>query len=463
MPTVPARRRWWAGWWVAVGLAAVLLQAALLWIEWRPVPRRLWGDEGTYWQAAQEVRAGGEPDLHLIWPPLYPRFLAATMPLSGGTRLAAQLAQVALLVAAALLLRCLGRALLPDAAIARGIHAADVAAALLLLDPQVAVFGAYLWPEALHLALFLFAWWALVARGDRWPWLVAAGVALGLALLAKSLLLAFLPVLLAPLLRAGPWWRRLLRPAVVAAAIALTLLPVQLAHRARYGKATVADSSAFNAWVGLNDRARRNFVDEIVGDELGTYLRSAPEPAVRAVIARAKVRGLLAERGVATVLRAQLSRQYFRLFDRDSFLADQLPGGAIAARGDGYGYSAPPPWVAAALRGWGWAIYAGVLGGAAFGIVIVARTVFARDGVTVPAASRHWLAVALLFIVYNLALFLVLHVKSRYRVQLMPVLDLCAAGAVAWVWSRRPQQPALTLAAGGLLGALALFLAFGGR
>jgi 4-amino-4-deoxy-L-arabinose transferase-like glycosyltransferase len=366
----------------------------------------------------------------------------------------------ALLAAAALLLRGIGHALLPGTEVGRGIHAADVAAALLLLDPQVAAFGDYLWPELLHLALFLFAWWVLAKRSERWPWLVAAGVALGLALLTKSLLLAFVPVLLAPLLfTAEPWPRRLLRPAAVLAAMALTLLPVLLHNRARYGVFGIADSSAFNAWVGLNDRSRRNFVGEIVGDEMGVYLNSAPKPAARAAIARGKIATLVEERGVLPLLYAQLSRQYFRLFDRDSFLADQLPGGAIANHGDieggdGFGYSAPPSFLAATLRGWGWAIYGAVLVAAALGVA------------TVPAGnaeSRRWLAVALLFVAYNLALFLVLHVKTRYRVQLMPVLDLFAGATVAWLIARRPRRSAAAWVAGGALAALLLFLAFGGR
>lgn len=437
--------------WIAIAVAALLLQAALLWIEWRPAPRRLWGDEITYWAASEQLRAGVEPDLHLIWPPLYAHVLAALVTLAGGTRLLAQLVQIALLGGSALLLRSLGRALLPSAALPGGLHAGDLAAAVLLLDPQVAAYALFLWPEVVYLALFLFAWWALVMRADRWGWLAAAGVALGLALLTKSLLTAFVPVLLVPLVLDGPWPRRLLRPALVAGAMALTLLPVQLHNRARYGEATVADSSAFNAWVGLNDRSRRNFVGEIVGEELDAYVRSAPTPAARAAIARAKIRRLIGERGIFNVLRAQLGRQYFRLFDRDSFLDDQLPGGPIAARPDGFGFAAPPAWLAAALRGWGWAIYAAVLVGAALGIA------------TVPEENRRWLAVAVLFIAYNLALFLVLHVKTRYRVPLMPVLDLFAAATAVWWWTRRPRRGAVAWSAGAALAGLLLFLAFGGR
>jgi hypothetical protein len=448
-PASPDTRR--RGFWAAVAVAALLLQAALLWIEWRPAPRRLWGDEITYWAAAEQLRAGVQPDLYLIWPPLYPHVLAALVTLAGSTRLLAQLVQIALLVCSALLLRWLGRALLPSAALPGGLHAADLAAALLLLDPQVAGFTIFLWPEVVYLALFLFAWWALMTRGDRWGWLAAAGVGLGLALLTKSLLTPFVPVLLLPLALDGPWRRRLLRPALVAGAMALVLLPVQLAHRARYGEATVADSSAFNVWVGLNDRSRRNFVDEIVGDELDAYVRSAPTPAARAAIARAKIRRLIGERGLSTVLRAQLGRQYFRLFDRDSFLVDQLPGGPIASRPDGFGFAAPPAWIAATLRGWSWAIYAAVLVGAALGIA------------TVAADNRRWLAVAVLFLAYNVALFLVLHVKTRYRVPLMPVLDLFAASTAVWWWTRRPRRGALAWSAAAGLAALLLFLAFGGR
>lgn len=437
--------------WIAVAVAALLLQAALLWIEWRPAPRRLWGDEITYWAAAEQLRAGEQPDLFLLWPPLYAHLLAALVTLSGGTRLATQLFQIAALAGSALLLRSLGRALLPSAALPGGLHAGDLAAALLLLDPQVASYAIFLWPEAVYLALFLFAWWALVTRGERWRWLAAAGVALGLALLTKSLLTAFVPVLLVPLALDGPWPRRLLRPALVAGAMALTVLPVQLSNRARYGEATIADSSAFNAWVGLNDRSRRNFVDEIVGDELNPYLQSASTPAARAAIARRKSLRLIGERGLFTVLRAQLSRQYFRLFDRDSFLVDQLPGGPIAARPDGFGFAGPPAWLAAVLRGWGWAIYAAVLAAAALGIA------------TAPVENRRWLAVAVLFVAYNLALFLVLHVKTRYRMPLMPVFDLFAAGTAVWWWRRQPRRGAAAWSAGAALAALLLFLAFGGR
>ena len=452
LSTPGAQRRFW----LAVGLLALTLQGTLLWMEWWPQPRPLWGDEITYWDAAGQVRAGQTPDLHLVWPPLYPRFLAALMPLSDATRLAAQLVQLALLAVAAFCLRGVGRVLVPQGA------AGDIAAALLVLDPQVAAFTAYLWPEILHLALFLFAWWALATRAGRWPWLVAAGGALGLALLTKSLLGPFIPVLLAPLALTGPLRHRLLRPALVLGILTLTILPTLSAHRARYGVASIANSSLFNAWVGLNDRTRRSFVDEIVGDELGIYLQSAPDPPTRDAVVRAKIERLVEERGIWQVLRAQLGRQYFRLFHHDSFFTDQLPGGGIAARG--FGYVTPPAWLVAVLRTWATALYSGVLVAAALSIIFLIGR--ATGKATGPPVHRGWLTVAILFIAYNLAVFLVLHVMSRYRVQFLPVLDLFAGVTVAWLWSSRQQRSlraAAAWTAGGLLAASLLFLAFGGQ
>jgi hypothetical protein len=438
------RRR---GFWLVVAALALLLQGALLWMEWRPRPRPLWGDEATYWQAAGDVRAGRFPEMHLIWPPLYPRLLAALTTASAGSRIAAQLAQLALLALAAILLRALA-----GAVVGAGT-AADVAGALILLDPQLAAFTVYLWPELLHLVLFLFAWWVIATRGDRRGWLLAAGVALGLALLTKSLLVPFVPVLLAPLALRGPLRERVTRPALVLGALLLVILPTLLEHRARYGVATIADSSLFNAWVGLNDRSRRNFVDEIVGDELGVYLRSSADPRVRDALVRGKIERMVAVRGVVAVLRAQLARQYFRLFHRDSFFTEQLPGGGITAQG--WGYVSPPAWLVATLRVWAVGLYAAVLLAAALAFAV-------RPAQGSSRIDRLQVAVGCLFLAYNLALFLVLHVMSRYRVQFLPVLYVAAGVTAAGLTGRRMPRPAAAWALGGTVAALLLFLAFSG-
>ena len=92
-----------------------------------------------------------------------------------------------------------------------------LAAALLLLEPEVAAFARLFRPEALHLALLLLA--MLLAQhltysrdeGLQAPVLALLGIALGLAISMKSLLLPFAPLLLWPVVMRSGKSARLLR------------------------------------------------------------------------------------------------------------------------------------------------------------------------------------------------------------------------------------------------------------
>jgi 4-amino-4-deoxy-L-arabinose transferase-like glycosyltransferase len=430
----PARAR------LAVILAlGACLQAALVWMELRPTPRALWGDEVMYVDVASRWARGEPATLELLWPPLYPRLLALAMRLDAGL-VALRLAQAACLFAAALLWRDVARRLTGS------VLAGDVAAALLLLDPQVAAFTQFLWPEALHLALFAAALWVLVTRGSRPAWLAVAGVLLGACLLAKSVLGPFLPVLLLPLLRGSDLRRGAARVALVAGACALTALPTMIANSHR-GAFAIADGARFNLWVGLNDHSRRNLVGEIVGDLYREWHASAPTFPGRERILERRIAGLVRERGPFAIARTQLRRQYFRLFHHDSFFTDQLPGGAIASQG--FGYRDPPRSLASFLRVYAGVVWIAALVGVGLGLAALPRE---RSG---------WLAVLLAFVVYNLAVFFLLHVKTRYRVPFLPVFGLLAGVGVDALLGRgaRFGGPAQRLA-GAFVAALLLFLAF---
>lgn len=424
----------------ALLLACLAQQAVLFWLNTWPVARRPWGDEIMYLDLAQRWARGEAAQLEPLWPPLYPQLMAAFLRLGDSSLLTLRLLQAGLLLLAALALRGLAERLLGSATAGRW------AAALFLLDPQVAAFAHYYWPEALHLALFLGSLWLLVQHGRSWAAVAVAGLLLGLALLAKSLLLPFLPLLLLPL-GFGLGWRPGLARAGLALGLALLVTaPVAIANGRRHGLWAVADSSRFNLWVGLNDRSRRNLVDEIVGEEYNRWRQSAPDLAGRDRLLRERTAALVAQRGLPAVLADQLGKQYLRLFDRDSFFTDQLPGGAITAQG--YGCVAAPASLSQALRLAAWGMYALVLVGAAFGLARVAR------------APSPWLVALLLFLAGNLLLFLGLHVKTRYRLGFLPVLDLLAAAALARCG---PPPRAAGWLCGVLLAALALGLAFGGR
>ena len=76
----------------------------------------------------------------------------------------------------------------------------------------------------------------------------------------------------------------------------------------------IADSSVYNLWVGLADRWRSDYVEDMGGATLPAFLASAATPQQRNAVYLDKVRALLAERGLAACCVDQLGRQYFRLF-----------------------------------------------------------------------------------------------------------------------------------------------------
>jgi hypothetical protein len=465
-----------------VVLAAVGLHALLLALDRAPAPRRLWGDEIMYADLAERAARAEPAEIELLWPPLYPRLLGlaaragpllseppgvppGSTPLRevGRARAVVVTVQLALLALAALSLRVVAWRLTGS------VLVADVAAALFLLDPQLAAFAHYLWPETLHLALFLGVL-ALLTRPRCEPAAcVCAGLLLGVALLTKSLLQPFVPILVAPVVgRSG-----LRRAGAVVALAALVIAPTVLSNGRRHGAYTVADSALFNLWVGLNDRAPRNFQDEIVGRELLRWRVSATTFGERNTLLAGRVEALVRERGLARLLGDQFGRQYYRLFGAPSFLDDQLPGGAIAAHG--FGYIDPPAWAARLLAAWSVAHYGLLLAAAAFGVWLLPwrrRDAQSRadrgDGAI--DNGRAWLLVAAVFIAYNLVLLLFLHVKTRYRVPLMPFFHLAAAVALVRLAAplalarvdaaALPRPGRRALAAGALLAALLLKLAF---
>lgn len=432
-----------AGAWVTAVIGVVT------WLYWAPPAKLLCGDEGTYMFAARDLLATGRAGLDLLWPPLYPHVLAGLLAVAGGSLIAVQALQLGLLLVAAALLHDL------TAHLTGSRTAGAIAAFLLLADPTMAAFTTYLWPEILHVFLFLAVLWILIRRRDHRGWLALAGLALGLALLTKSVLGPFAPVLVLPLLLRGPRGRSLASAALVAVVAAAVVSPVAVANGLRRGAWVVSDSSRFNLWLGLNDVSRRSLEGDIAGAEYRRYLASAPDFRGRNDVLEAKIASLVRERGVPEVLRAQLGRQYFRLLDTETYLTEQLPGGFLHQTACGYGPATAS--LAAPVRLYAYGFHAMLLVAVALAVAL-----------TAPWRERAWLRVVLAFLAYNLLVFLVLHVKSRYRLQFVPFLDLFAGAGLAAAWARLRRSDTskvsgLRIAAAVALAMLLLFLAFGSR
>ncbi len=431
---------------VAFGLAAVSVHLGLAAVARLGGPRVLWGDEKTYLSSAVAVLQG-DPSWWPVplWPPLYPRFLAGVLAVSGHNPVGITVIQTVLLFIAAVIFGDLVRRW-------TGARAAGMAAFLMMAGfPPLAAFSRFLWPEVLHLVLVLVALWILVVRRDSSLWLALAGISLGLALLTKSLLGPFLPVLLGAAFIGDRGPRRVLRLAVCVAAIAVVIGPVIGLQYRRVGVPVIADSSAFNLWVGLNDRGMKSFEGSFVAEAYREYSAWEGTFAERNARAHRQSWQLIRERGLGPVLKAQFRRQYARLFDKDCYLTEQVPGGAAVEQGSGF--ISLGPRASDGVRIVSYGAYALLLLTAPLGFLVW------------PFVQRRWPRVLLLFLLYNLALFLVFHVKSRYRVQLLPVFFLGSSAAIAWFEtgfrgriSLRPVIGRIVVA--GVLSAVMLWLAF---
>ena len=329
--------------------------------------------------------------------------------------------------------------------------AALTAASMVLLYPPLVGFSHYLWPEILHLFLFVVVVWILVAHPHKLAWSLVAGLVTGLALLTKSLLGPFVPVLMLAAFARRPAARSALCAAAFLAAMIATVLPTVAEQHRRTGRWMVADSAAFNLWVGLNDRGRRNFEDDVVTGAYEDYAASSPRFQERNRILKEKSRRFFSEHGVAEVVAGQASRQYFRLLDKDSYLSDQLPGG-VAVERFGVGYIRAPRALASATRSSSYLIYGLLLATAPVGLLVWRGW------------DRRWFRTLVLFLLYNLAIFFWLHVKSRYRIQLLPVLFMGSGVAVAFVLSEdHPKRLSKwQLVVGAAIAILVEFLAFAG-
>jgi hypothetical protein len=212
----------------------------------------------------------------------------------------------------------------------------------------------------------------------------------------------------------------------------------------------VGNSFAFNLWIGLNDPPSRDDYYSVVAASGAEYLGSGATPAEREKVFFARVKEKVAREGIGTILAGQARKQPGHLLDRECFFTDQLPGGRW-----GPGRAATP--VESLL---------GVYSRAFWGATLVLAT-FGAFFFPWPARFR----LAFLpagFLAMNVALFLFIHVKTRYRVPILPTLDFFAAGLLAWGPAAsglgRPEEPghgrAIRIAGATVVSALLLAVAF---
>lgn len=425
------------------GIALIAQQAMLWWLYYGYGPKRLAGDEVRYWNTAHDILAGGPWHPSDLWPPAQPLFIALIVALRDSV-VAVQIVQMLLFFGCAFLLWDLWRR------VSASSTAAAIAAGLFLLSPSAAAFAQYLWPEVTHLFVVLAALDLLLARRAGAKAALLAGVCVGLALLFKSVLTPFWPLLL---LAFVAQWRplrvRWLPTLLFLVALALTVAPAVVAGHRNTGHWAIADSSAYNVMVGLGVPQRNDWIALPQWTPFEDYMASGTTPDARNAWAWRQVVSRLESEGVATVLWRQLDKQYYRLFESKTLLLGQLQGPACA----GYigAYPDTPRWLALTVRWTSHLFHALILAGCAFGL-------FLQRDWRRPAL---WLLLA--YVAYQLALFVGVLAIARYLLTLTPVLCGFAGDAYArLIEPRSDPVSARRLVGGALLAALLLWFAFAG-
>ena len=427
----------------AAGALLILQQLLLWWLYYHYGAKQLVGDETRYWSLAHEILDGAAWHPSDTWPPAQPLFIALTLLVGGDSLLPVQIVQTLLFFGCGALVFVLWRRISGNAL------AAGIAAALFVLAPSNAAYAQYLWPEVPHLFLVLAAFALLLQVRVRMPAAIAAGVAIGLGLLFKSLLAAFWPLLLACFVISWRPLRMNLRAAAAfVLALAVTIAPAVVAGHRNTGHWRVADSSAINLLIGLRVPDRNDYIAWPGASLFQDYIASGADSDQRNAWAWSEIRADLEETPLPALVWRQLAKQYFRLFESKTLLVGQLPGPACA----GYlgAYADVPGWLALIVRWSSHLFHALILAGFAFGLCMQRN--WRRLG--------SWLLLG--FLGYQLAIYFGLLAISRYLLPMMPVMCGFAGDAYA-----RPAGAGdgasftrLRLIAGSLLAALLLFLAF---
>lgn len=399
--------------WVVVGC---VLRLAL----WMQPLHQLANDEIEYVTVARDLLAGRGwvfyEHYHWLRAPLYPLFLAGSIWLSGGDLWRAALPNIVLSVATIPLVALLARELAGHTRASVGPLAAAGTAILWTL----ATFASLYMAETLFTFLFTSALLLLVRwnRTRNLRTLALAGGACGLAILTRSLPLAFLPVVALWLALPSAYPARsigeithtvsrvsLRAPLVFLTCCVVVIVPWTLRNCVAYGRCIPVETGlSYNLWAFNEPRE----------DEATIFrtLESISNPAERADYATAK--GMERLREDPAIVWRKLWPNWTYLWRVNPIIEDRFLLRTY--------YADPPPLVFLAALGCDDVLMALV---ALAGVVGMSR--IANRRVALLCAS--WL-------LYGVATTLITHGEGRYRHFFFPVLIPCAALALHAGWRR---------------------------
>jgi 4-amino-4-deoxy-L-arabinose transferase-like glycosyltransferase len=245
---------------IAGGLFLFAAILRLGYILWAPV--FIGGDSLQYYQPVYDFLNGHGFTLSLKRPPAYPALVLAMQTLFGTSFIPIVVVHHLLGAATVALTYGLGR-------LTFGRAAGVLAGVLVAISGQMMRWEHFLMSEALFTFCYILAVFLLVLglrRPGPWPW-VWAGLAIGLAILARSAGQALLLVVPPALLLVERAWRpAVAKTAIVLAACALVILPWMIRNQVVHGAFTTAGAAGQNlvTYTAILHRPEFSFEDPLV-------------------------------------------------------------------------------------------------------------------------------------------------------------------------------------------------------
>ncbi|MCF6287876.1 MAG: glycosyltransferase family 39 protein [Proteobacteria bacterium] len=387
---------------------SIVIELILFYFYYYPESKILFGDEVRYLNTGIAIAGGADWHSNPLWPPMQGVVIAAFVKVFNHPILPLQIFQYGLLLIAGFIVR--------DIVFRETNHklAAQVALAIMIVYPSWLAYSQYLWPEVMHVTLLVAIFWVINYKYNSYRWMLFSGVLIGTIILFKSLILLFIPVLYLPL-----FYKLRLPKAILFILLSMVMAIIvvtpatQKTHKLT-ASWMVANSSMFNLWLGLHDDSRQHFANKLAGQYHSRYMASADNYQQRNNIAQQKTLDKIQQDGYLNTIIRQISKQYFRLFDHQTFFSQQFTG---TDKNLVNAYSQPRNTILVWLVvGFNNIMYLCLMLTLGFGIfAAVKSSIIAQQ--------------FLLFGLYVAGLFLFLHVIPRFRIPLVPIMAFFSAYA----------------------------------
>ena len=407
---------------------SVVIECLLFYFYYFPEAKVLMGDEPRYMQTGLSIANGADWHSNPLWPPMQPVLISLFARIFEQPLLPIQIFQYLMLLAAGFIVR--------DITWRETTHhnAAQWSLAIMLWYPSWLAYSQFLWPEVVHVLLFVVVLWIINYRNHSQVWMILSGILLGLAIVFKSLIILFVPVLFMPLFRGFKkpdfvYFYAVKRLFLCVIFAVLVIAPASFKAHKMTGGWMVSNSSMFNLWYGLKDNKRQHFIDDKGGGLYHQYMRSGEDFKQRNDWVKQQSLDLIKDQGVVKTLVNQLSKQYFRLFDHQTFFSQQFTGQKSQGYKSSYHRHKNDILVKLVVT-YDHFFYAVIVVTTLLGLIIGTRQ----------SLMSKQLA---LFTLYTLGLFLLLHAKPRFRIPLLPAMAFFSAIVLCYV--DRQHRPLKTL------------------